>query len=52
MKMYKQQMGVALIEAKQAVEALAARHGIAAKGGGCAGLLLVILAAVVVGMVV
>ena len=53
-KMYKQQMGVQLIEAKQAVEALAARHGIASKvGGGCAGVLLaIVVAAVVVGIAV
>ena len=50
-KLYRNRMGVQLIEAKQAVEALAARHGIVSKGGGCAGVLLAILVvAVVVGM--
>jgi ribosomal protein L7/L12 len=42
-KIYKQQRGVQLIEAKQAVEALAAKHGIAAEGGGCAGVLAAIV---------
>jgi ribosomal protein L7/L12 len=53
-KIYKQRTGVQLIEAKQAVEALAARHGIASKdGGGCAGVLLaIVVVAVVVGMVI
>lgn len=44
-KLYKQRTGVQLIDAKQAVETLAARHGIVAKGGGCAGVLAVILLA-------
>ena len=48
-KIYKQRTGVQLIEAKQAVEALAARHGIAAKSAGCFGVLLVILLSAVVG---
>jgi ribosomal protein L7/L12 len=42
-KLYKDRMGVQLMEAKQAVESLAARHGIASQGGGgCAGVLLAI----------
>jgi ribosomal protein L7/L12 len=51
-KLYRNRTGVQLIEAKQAVEALAARHGIASKaGGGCAGVLLaIVVAAVVVGV--
>jgi len=48
-KLYRNRMGVQLSEAKQAVEALAARHGIVSKGGGRAGVLLAILAVVVVG---
>ena len=52
-KIYKQRTGVQLIEAKQAVEALARRHGIAAQNGGCFGVLLaVLLAAVVVSMMI
>jgi ribosomal protein L7/L12 len=42
-KIYKQRTGVQLIEAKQAVETLAARHGVVAKGGGCASVLAVML---------
>jgi hypothetical protein len=42
-KIYKQRTGVQLIEAKQAVEALGARHGIVPKGGGCAGVLVAIV---------
>lgn len=45
-KQYREVTGVGLKEAKDAVEALAAKHGVAAKGGGCAG--VVLLAAVVV----
>ena len=52
-KLYKDQTGASLRQAKEAVEAieaLAERHGIAAKGGGCVGVVLVFLAlAVVVG---
>jgi ribosomal protein L7/L12 len=47
-KIYRQRTGVQLIEAKQAVEALAARQGIVAKGGGCAGVLVAVVVVVVV----
>jgi ribosomal protein L7/L12 len=47
-RIYKERMGVQLIEAKQAVEALAARHGIVAKGCGCAGVLAAMVVVVVV----
>ncbi len=36
-KLYRERTKVGLKEAKDAVEAIAARHGIVAKGGGCAG---------------
>ena len=52
-KIYKQRTGVQLIEAKQAVEALATKHGIVPKGGGCVGVVLAVLVlAVVVGMTI
>jgi ribosomal protein L7/L12 len=47
-KIYKQQRGVQLIEAKQAVEAMAAKHGIVAEGAGCAGVLAAIMLVCVV----
>jgi ribosomal protein L7/L12 len=40
-RVYREQTGVGLKEAKDAVEALAGKHGIAAKGAGCAGMLLI-----------
>ncbi len=46
-KRYRAQMGVGLAEAKQAVEALAAQHGVAGQGSGCATVLAAV--AVVVG---
>jgi hypothetical protein len=43
-KLYRQQTGAGLKEAKDAVEALAAKHGIiAAKGAGCAGMVLLMV---------
>lgn len=43
-KMYREQTGSDLKDALRAIDALAAEHGIAAKGGGCAGAALMILA--------
>jgi ribosomal protein L7/L12 len=40
-RIYREQTGVGLKEAKDAVEMLAGKHGIAAKGAGCAGMLLI-----------
>lgn len=40
-RIYREQTGVGLKEAKDAVEALAGKHGLATKGAGCAGMLLV-----------
>jgi ribosomal protein L7/L12 len=52
-KIYKQRTGVQLIQAKQAVEALATKKGIVPKGGGCVGVLAaIVVAAVVVGMMI
>jgi len=49
-KLYKDRMGVALIEAKQAVESLAAGHGLVTQRAGCLGVVLaVVLAAAVLG---
>ncbi len=39
-KVYRERYGVGLKEAKDAVEALARQHGIAAQGSGCAGVVL------------
>ena len=39
-KLYRQQTGCDLKNAKDAVEALAAKHGIVSKGTGCAGVIL------------
>jgi ribosomal protein L7/L12 len=39
-KQYREQTNAGLKEAKEAVEALAARHGIVAKSAGCAGMIL------------
>jgi hypothetical protein len=52
-KLYKDQTGVSLLEAKQAVESLAARHGLETQRGGCLGVVLaVVLAAVTFGMMI
>ena len=51
-KRYREATGVGLKEAKDAVEALAARHGIAAKGSGCAGVVLIaVVVAVALAMI-
>jgi ribosomal protein L7/L12 len=42
-KRYREKTGCGLKEAKDAVEALAARYGIESKGVGCAGVLLFLL---------
>jgi ribosomal protein L7/L12 len=44
-KLYRQQTGTGLKEAKDAVEALAAKHGISSQGAGCAGMVLLVLVA-------
>jgi ribosomal protein L7/L12 len=50
-KLYKDQMEVSLLEAKQAVESLAASHGLVPQRAGCLGMVLaVVLAAVTLGM--
>lgn len=52
-KLYRHRTGVQLLEAKQAVESLAARHGIVPSGRGCFGALATILViAALVGMTV
>lgn len=49
-KLYKDQKGASLLEAKQAVESLAARHGMGTQRAGCLGVALaVVVAAVVLG---
>jgi ribosomal protein L7/L12 len=42
-KLYRERTGAGLKEAKEAVEALASRHGIAPKGPGCAGVVALAL---------
>jgi ribosomal protein L7/L12 len=50
-KLYKDQTGVGLAEAKQAVESLAARHGLETQRAGCLGVVLAaVLAAVSLGV--
>lgn len=52
-KLYKDQKGVSLLEAKQAVESLAARHGLVTQRAGCLGVVaVVVLAAVTLGMTI
>jgi ribosomal protein L7/L12 len=52
-KLYRDQKGTSLLEAKQAVESLAARHGLETQRGGCLGVVLaVVLAAVTFGMAI
>ena len=48
-KVYREIHGVGLAEAKDAVETLAAEHGIAAQGSGCAGVVLLAALGVVAG---
>jgi ribosomal protein L7/L12 len=42
-KLYRKKTGLGLKEAKDAVEVLAAKHGIESKGVGCAGMILLLL---------
>jgi hypothetical protein len=46
-KLYKDHEGVSLLEAKQAVESLAARHGLVTQRGGCLGMVLAVVMAAV-----
>lgn len=45
-KLYREHTNVGLKQAKDAVEELAAKHGLVAKGGGCAGILFLALVTV------
>ncbi len=47
-KLYRQQTGVGLKEAKDVVESLAAKYGISPKGAGCAGMVLLLVVAVAI----
>ncbi len=52
-KLYRRQTGASLKDAKDLVEAFAAKHGISLKGAGCAGMVLLMVmisAVIVVGM--
>ena len=51
-KLYKEQTGVGLAEAKQAVESLAASHGLVPQRAGCLGVVAVVMAAVALGMTI
>ena len=42
-KLYRRQTGASLKDAKDFVEALAAKHGISPKGAGCAGMVLLLV---------
>ncbi len=44
-KLYREEMGVGLREAKEVVEELADKHGISTPGVGCAGIFVLLLAA-------
>jgi ribosomal protein L7/L12 len=47
-KVYRQATGVGLKDAKDAVDALGKQHGIAASGSGCAGVLCLVVVAMLV----
>jgi len=50
-KLYRRQTGASLNDAKNYVEALAAKHGINPKGVGCAGMvLLLVVVSTIIGM--
>lgn len=51
-KLHREATGMGLKESKEAVEALAAQHGIVARGGGCAGAVLLMLVALTVVVVI
>ena len=51
-KLYKDRSGAALIDAKQAVESLAARHGLVSQRVGCLGVVVAVVAAVVLGAMI
>lgn len=52
-KLYKEQKGVGLADARQAVESLATKHGLGMQRSGCLGVLAaVVLAAVALGMTI
>jgi hypothetical protein len=46
-KLYKDQKGTSLLEAKQAVESLAARHGLVTQRAGCLGMVVAVILAVI-----
>ena len=46
-KLYRDRTGANLMESKQAVELLAARHGITIEGAGCSGVTVILVLAVV-----
>jgi ribosomal protein L7/L12 len=46
-KLYKDRTGVSLLEAKQAVESLAARHGLETQRAGCLGAVLAVVVAAI-----
>jgi ribosomal protein L7/L12 len=51
-KLYRAKKGCGLKEAKDAMDELAKRHNIAKSGSGCAGVVLAIVAAMVVGIAI
>ena len=51
-KLYKDRTGASLREAKQAIEAVATRHGIAVQDTGCSGVLIFLIVVAVAAMAV
>lgn len=51
-KLYKERTGASLREAKQAIEAVATRHGIAVEDTGCSGVLIFLIVVTVAAMAV
>lgn len=51
-KLYRDRTGATLFDSKQAVEAMADRHGITVEGGGCSGVLVVSIVALIAIVVV
>jgi hypothetical protein len=51
-RVYKERTGASLREAKQAIEALATRHGIAVPDTGCSGVLMFLIVVAVAAMAV
>ena len=51
-KLYQERTGASLREAKQAIDSVAARHGMAVEEGGCSGVLIFLIVVAVAAMAV